>query len=770
MQYDSPRLLDSLCFDMLQSEYVRGSNRARIAKLANGAAPYTAEECAENNVAVNINDLTHTRLLHDARTQFGNAFNKTGFFSRATLNSGPERKRDERSRVVTRLWNRPMKRSLPYYESLRAKFGLLVLHGISPSVWENTWRWCPKPLGVEDVLMPGETLLGFENLPFFAIRRSFTGIELAKLTRLNMDEKPDPGWNMPFVKRIMKWMDEQATMLRSMNWPDVWAPEKIQERNKEETGGFLAGDRAPRIDVFDIYCYDDSDGKEGWVRRMILDSWSEPSIPQPGGQVNLSRKDGTPGDTNGFLYTSKKRKVAMTWQEIISFQFADLSAVFPARYHSVRGLGWMLYAPCHLGMRLRCKFYESVLEALMMLYEVDSQQDVQNALKLNLINKGFIDKTIRPVPADKRWQVNAGLVELGMRDIMQVISENSAAWTQNQNFSKDRTEKTRFQVMAEMQAMTALVSAALAQAYMYQAYEYREIFRRFCKPNSKDPDVRSFRAACLREDVPVKYLDNAEYWDVEAERITGGGNKTLEMQIADWLMQNRPAFDPEPQRDILRKAVLAYTDDASTAISLVPEAPQLVTSQTREAEHIAATLMSGIPIEPLSGENHIEIITTLMKILDQKIQQGMQSGGMVPPQVLMGLNAISQQIAVRINLLAADPAEKEFVKQASDKLSKQMNELRAFGQRLKAAMQKNGDGAQGQMDPKDAAKIAGMQATSQQKVKQMRESHAARTAQRQIQFQQKIQQDAQQHQADLQKTDLEAASNIRRNRLTSTEE
>jgi hypothetical protein len=43
------------------------------------------------------------------------------------------------------------------------------------------------------------------------------------------------------------------------------------------------------------------------------------------------------------------------------------------------------------------------------------------------------------------------------------------------------------------------------QAYKYQQFEYREIFRRFCRANSRDPDVREFRVQCLKE-IPEKII------------------------------------------------------------------------------------------------------------------------------------------------------------------------------------------------------------------------------------------------------------------------
>lgn len=760
-------MADAVTYDLVLSDFRRGQNRARIANLANGLPPYSEQEVEENGINVNISDLTHTRLLHDARSQYHNNLLKPGLYARAKTDAGPVHKRAARSAVVTKEWNKVMKGSIPYYESKRASFGNLVLHGISPGVWEDEDSWCPVPLGVEDVLLPGETLLGFKNLPFFVFRRSFTGIELEKLTQR---EKRDPGWNMPFVKRIMEWLNAQASQLRSLNWPDVWAPEKIAERMKTEAGGTLAGDRAPKIDVFDIYAYDDSGSQEGWVRRIILDSWSEP-VFDTAGKVSTTRKEGVMGETDGFLFTSKNRKVARHWREVVKFQFADLSAVFPARYHSVRGLGWMLYSACHLGTRLRCKFYESVLEALMMLFEVESQDDVQNALKLNLVNRGFIDKTIRPVKAADRWQVNAGLVELGLRDNAQVISENSSAWVQNRDFSQDRTQKTRYQVMAELQAATGLVGAAMAHASEYERIEMREIFRRFCKRNSRDPEVRMFRAACLKQDVPEYMLNDPDAWETDIERIMGGGNKTLEMQIADWLMQYRPAFDPEAQREILRRSTLAYTD-AATALSLVPENPVQITSSVREAEHIASDLMNGINVEPLAGENQIEVIETLLRILTQKITEGNQQGGMVAPNVLQGLQAIAQHVAQRIGIIAEDPAEKPRVKMYGDLLGKIANHLKAFQQRLQEAMQKQAQGGNGQggLDPKDAAKIQGTMLMAQTKAQIAERSAAQRTAQRQVQHELKLRQQMEQHKVDIAAKDLESAGTIRRSRLSALED
>lgn len=793
MKWDDCRLLDGLCYDLVLADYPRGLNRARIDSINNGEPPYTEEEVLDNNIEVNINDLTHTRLVHDARAQMTNSLLKTGNNFTCRTDYPPIHSRDKISTVVTNCINKQMRRSnryIQYYERQRAKSGLLMLHGISPGCWENEDSWCTVPLSVGDVLIPGQTKLGFTNMPLYVLRRSFTAIELQHLTQKSVR---DPGWKMPQVEACLKWADSQMTQLRSTNWPDLWKPEAVQQRIKGD-GGYYLGDAVPTIDCFDIYGYVD-DGKEsGWIRRIILDSWGEPQRTGVGSYSMTRQNRGDIDKGAEFLFSSGERKVGSNWQQMICFSFADLSGVFPATYHTIRSLGWMIYASCHIGMRMRCKFWESVFETLNMMFEVDSMDDAQRALQLNLTNRTFIDKSIRPVKAADRWQVNTQLVELGLQDNQKVISENSSSFTQNQNYSQDRTEKTKFQVMAELQAVTQLVSAGLNQAYQYEAFEDREIFRRFMRKNSTDPDVRIAQANILRKlgSKAEKYLV-PEAWDIEHERVMGGGNKTMEMAIAQWLMENREKYDPDSQRVILRDATLAVTDNPDKAEELVPEEP-VVSSSVHDAQLASSTMLMGLPMAFKSGVNHQEYAAALIGSLTSEVAKVMQFKGGVPDQDtlagmqnLAGVTIQGQEIPgngarAHIAVLEGDDTAKQVAKQLNDALGKQMNEVKGFAQRLqeaaKKAQEQNGNG---QMDPKDIAKVKAMEMQAQVKAKNAEQSHAQKTAQRAIAFEQKTLQDKQkfqqellessrEHAANLAKTDLEAASTLQRNRLASTEE
>lgn len=766
--FDDCRYLSSCAYDLVLGDATRAYHRALINSAANGSAPYTESEVEANQIRINCSDLSLTRLLHDARSQFTNGFLGQMRYFTATTDAGPKYKRSVNSGILTREANRILKNSLSFFETQRSSFASLCLHGISPEIWETEDRVIPRSIGVEDVLIPSGTLLDFQNLPFVFVRRSFTGKELQLITQ---EATRDPGWNIPFVQNCLDWLDSQMTQLVNQNWPEIWSPEKWEEQRKQD-GGWYASDRCPTIDCFDVYGYVEKDGKCGWVRRIILDSWSNPGF-DPGGKINPpKRKDrGTSdagkriskSDRSDFLYNSGDRTVADSWQNILAFQFADLSAVAPFRYHSVRSLGWMLYAVCHLRNRMYCKTQEAVFEAMLQMFQVDSAEDLQRALKIELGPFAFIDKTLRIIPANERWQPNEGLIALGLGLTQQTIDQNSKSWTANPTQQQKKERETNFQRMADLQAINALVGAGISQAYQYKTREYQETYRRLCIKRSKDPNAQTFQNRCIEQGVPEEILYHPERVDIESERMIGGGNQTIEMQVSQALMEALAGFAPESQTVIRRDFVLALTKSPAKALELVPDAPQHASFSTDKAGTDVAKMLTGVPVEDLPGQNEIEYTVAQLKLLGMRVQAGMKRG-MVDPKELQGLQAIAQNIAKHIQIIAKDKEQKALVKKLGDALGKLVNEIKAFAQRLEQMQKKQQEQAQQQNghDPKTMAKVQEMKLTGAAKREEKARADAQKLAQKQVSFEQDLRNEQVEHHANIAKLDIETAANVRR--------
>lgn len=729
MQFKDPTEVEMVVWQMRYAEWSRGLNRARINDLFNGVPPYTPDDVEKSNIAINVNFLESTRLSHDARAQFASAFMKPGNYFDISLDCKPKHKRQGWSVIITKEVNRIMKRSLPFFECFRSKFASNILHGIGPSVFRNSQLWCPKMAAIEDVLIPSNTELTMDGLPFMAIFKPFTAPELIKLTRR---PNPDQGWNSGLVERCIRYIDEESKNLMSNDYQDVWSPEKQGERIKGD-GGFYAGDRVPTINVWDFYYWSDEGKQEGWRRKMMLDPWTTTA------EGKLVRQQAEPfkSSSKEFIYNSGNNVFASRRQQIINFQFADLSAVAPFHYHTVRSLGFLMYAICHLQNRLRCKFSEAVFEALMMYFRIKSEDDMQRALKLDLISRGFIDDSIQFVPQSERFQVNSELAQAGIRELASIINQNAASYISGPANVPDKRDITATQFMGEVQKTTQLVSAALTQAYQYQEFEYYEIMDRFCKKNSTDPDVVRFQGAVARAGVPLEYL-NVERMDLKADRVMGGGNKTLELAIANQLMQWRTLYDPASQRKVLRDATLAVTDDAARAVDLVPDEP-VISDTVHDAQLAAGTLMQGLPVAVKSGINQVEYVEVLLETMAVVIAKVANAGGMATLDQITGLQNVAQHIGQYLALLAQNPENKQIVRQFGDQLGRLMNEVKAFGQRLAQQMQAQQE-ANGGMDASDKAKLEAQVAQAKIKQRNTAESHAQRTAQRQVQFEMQQQQ------------------------------
>jgi len=164
-----------------------------------------------------------------------------------------------------------------------------------------------------------------------------------------------------------------------------------------------------------------------------------------------------------------------------------------------------------------------------------------------------------------------------------------------------------------------------------------------------------------------------------------------------------------------------------------------------------------------------------LQLMEAKIQQIMQSGGVGTPKDLQGLQLCAQYTGAFIQMMEQDKEEKSTAKAMMQALSKIMNEVRAMEQRqqeMAKQMAQNGQGAQ--MDPKDAQKLKAQQAMSQAKIQNTRESHADRTAQKRLSFEEGLKQDQQKAAFELQKKRAETAIDLERetikNRMKATDE
>ena len=82
MRFDTCSKVEDIVWRMRLADQTRAADRAVILKQFNGNPPFDDDEVEDNNIQINVNDLSGPNLLSMARRQWNNAFLKpSNYFS-----------------------------------------------------------------------------------------------------------------------------------------------------------------------------------------------------------------------------------------------------------------------------------------------------------------------------------------------------------------------------------------------------------------------------------------------------------------------------------------------------------------------------------------------------------------------------------------------------------------------------------------------------------------------------------------------------------------
>lgn len=680
---------------MQKVEQQRAFDRARINTLFNGGRPYSAEEEKKFQIAINVNFGAGKRIMLDANRQVNNALLHPGVLFTASTDSGRVDKRDEWGQIFTTEIHKPLqmgksgKRNMFLIKNRNAS---VCMHGIGPLLWPNDFRWMPRFVPLEDLLIPTDTYCDFSNLRYFGVNLYLSPGEFTDMTQGDMVQK---GWNKKACAKILDDLSVQPPESQPSSWQDQ--PEAQREIFKQNQGYYYS-DAITKIKLRAFY-FQEIDDPQKWYRRVIMrESYDDMKVDE-------------------FLYTSDE-PFADDIDQILNCQYGDLSLVAPNKYHSVRGLGVDLYAPFEITNRMQCEFAQATFEHLKMYFRIQNPADRDRLKNVVLQQFGFIPEGLSIVGRQERHQVDPNMVEMVLSQMRQYMQENSAAFVQDQQKQSGNPITAREATIRLNQA-NMMVSAMLGSMYVQEGFYYEELKRRFLKPDSHDKEVKAFQKRCLAKGIPKEMLQ-AEKWRVTPERVLGGGDQTLADAQAQWLYENRTAYGPEAQHKIMFTATSTILRDPSKARNLVPEAPATSSKGSQMAESLFGTLMDGVQCSMREGIDYEGYIGKLLMSTDATIKRIEQSGNMATLEEIIGLGTVLQNIGQYLAVMAEDDAKKQLVKQIQDVIGQQTNLIKGFAQRLQEQQ------SQSQIDPETMAKTQAIIATTQAKIQSLEATTAAK--------------------------------------------
>lgn len=667
---------------------VRSANRTKVTNAANFKPPFSEDDAAAMKIKTNVNFGELAITLSHARMQLLSAFLSNQYFFTVKIPQAPVEKRAEWEAAITEAINKPMRKSAAYFELHRNRWNSVVLHGVAPMTWRHSEKWLPKFVALDDLRIPTDTLLDFTNLPWYAQRVAYTPIELVNEV---WSKKKNNGWDKKAVAKILENYKELnvTDAQNNYSWPND--AEKIADLMKQ-SGGFYGSDAVPVIPLFHFYYQDeDSEGDLKWYMRVVADA--------------TTVRGGSAASEN-FLWQSDK-PIADDWKHLLHCQYGDLSADTPYKFHSVRGLGFALIDPTFFSNLLKCRFLDAANDTLNTWLRVnDSAEKARSAIQ-EFGNYTAVSKGVSIVPAAERHQPDQAFVESAQAQMKQLQQEASTSYTQATDTGTAK-EQTAFETRVKLEQVNALMSGIFLVATKYESYAYEEICRRFCNSNSTDEDVQKFHKQMKRAGIHPDFLD-VDIWDVEPVTPLGQGNPTLALATAQQLMSIKDQLSPEAQQQVLHDFILITTKSPSKAAQLAP----LEKKEPSDAAQLAAdrfgTLMQGA-LPPLRNKNLIDQITTLLDLLNKKVEFIEQRNNAATIDESVGLGTVLDYINQAIQQFSQDQQQKARVKQFTDAFGQIMNRVKGVAQRGQeeaAAKQKK------EADGENQAEMAKAQATIQ---------------------------------------------------------
>jgi hypothetical protein len=719
-------------------ENVRGENRVKVNNAANAFPPLSKEEADSVGLKINVNFGELMNTIAHARRQYLTAFLSSETFFKVKLPYAPAEHQSEWEEFITKEINRPLRKSLKYFELHNSRWSSVVTHGVGAMRWPHADEWCPKFVPMSDLRIPTDTTLDFENLGWYAVRHIYTPFELIKEA---FRPGKANGWDKKAVVDMVKNYKEINWESAPNHYDIETSPEKFAELIKQD-GGYYASDAMPGIPLWHFFFEDlTEDGPNKWFLRIVPET----------GAVR-----GTPPDD--FLWQSEE-PIADHWKHLIHCQYGDLSTDAPFKFHSVRSLGFALLEPTFYTNLTRCRLLQHVHDNFNVWLRLTDPADKARAAVQEFGNLGVVREGVQIVPREQRHQIDSGLVEMAMSQLQQLQQEASSTYTQ-QTDTGTQKEQTAFETSVKVQQVNAMLSGLLMKAFKYESFADIEICRRFCLPNSKDPDIMAFQRRAKAAGIPRQWLDVTQ-WDIEPVTPLGMGNPTAAQAAAKELIALKPMLDPTAQQEVLHEAVLTVTGDSRKAARLVPLGKKRgLNDAQRDAQFSFGTLMQGVPIAPREGLPVIDQVQTILPLLAGKIVQIEQRNNMATPEEAQGLGQVGQYIGKLIAQLAQDPQEKQLASQMGNQLGQLMNQVKGLAQRGQEAAQKSAQaGAQGNgQDPAAMAKLQAQMMQGQMKLKQQ----AAEHKQREMAHRQKLKQDGEAFVREQRRKDAGAFADIQR--------
>lgn len=636
--------------------------RTQIQAMIDGQPPYNqaALNASGQGSRANANFLMGQDLINRACNGYQDILTSSKILMTVDCEYGEAAESADYEAVIQEEATRTIRKWSSFPSRAQQLIRLFVSHGVGIDYFPDTKDFRFDVAGFGDFYIPRQTPASEEDIVYAVARKDMTVVDLFDKIR-NEKAAEKMGWNVAAVKKAIG----RATTSGSVG--EVGEIERFQQQLKNN----------------------DLHSVEKFEHVPILGFW----VREFDGTYSfaLTEKDAPDGE---YLFVEYSRYKSAE-EAFIFFCYG----IGNGTYHSIRGMGHMIFALVQLHNRLMCQKSDGVMLDESVLLQATGNNALQRASlnylgPFSLMDQGFevIDRKISGT-SDRTLPF--------LNEVKGLMGQMSSSFN-----PPEGAYQNQINVEAELEALAGSTSGALDLFYASWDRLIREMVRRIIQGPKSDPLVAEFHRRCERRGVTKDILESVDHANTYAYRALGAGSPSARSIAFKKLLQLLPQLDEIGRKNLIYRFVenLVGHQNAAEFASRSEEPRQNSEASIATLENFA--LAQGAPIPVLSYQMHgahVQIhVPELIRIID-----GVETGALDPMQNLGGLRAYLDHVAAHGEQLGQDPSQADLFGQVKEAINNLNQIVTNMERKIKAEQRQAaeaGQGAEGQ--PSEQERLA----------------------------------------------------------------
>ena len=526
-----------------------------------------SEEEAEKMGRTEITNhgLTHRDMLQN-ETQFTSMVTVTNSLVEVVVDTdNPEQDLDTGMRISTAINRGAIHFKGKFANFWRKVAGEIVISGGCPVTQDEKYGWLPKLR--PNMFFPKETGLDAEEVPFAFDPVELTMKDLEDLSAAVKGEKSkfiDKQNIDTLIGQIKKQVKDNIKDQGSSFGSEI-------QKSTRDTGG---SERTVTISAFWFYEMKfEENGNQYVSATLFIDSING---------IELKRESG--GAAKIIAYFDRAHENAPDWLHLVHVD-SEIGGV--KNMDTLKGIAEMIY-PSALEMEelLNLTMEGDKIRARPKI-KVGDAADVDAIAKWDIMRDLYAPAGVEEMPFKNDSR--------GLMTPFSMLAQNSASMSGGSVSNSDRGGELRQQALERQQNTAMLQTNRVSEAYNHLESILETVVWRILagpvKPGTEGyHEIMWIRSELDKYKIPYKKLaarkhGRFEFIRVRARRSIGNGDRSQQLETAEWLMSNIQNYEPQARPMVIHQATMLRTQDPDMADALTKIPKAIINAQKVTAEN-----------------------------------------------------------------------------------------------------------------------------------------------------------------------------------------